>query len=383
MKNIIYLDNNATTALDPEVLEEMLPTFSKHYGNPASKTHAYGWYAEELVAIARERVAALIKASPEEIIFTSGATESINLALKGLSENQTAKTKIISSRTEHRASLDTFEHLAKKGLVTNYLPLNIKGEISFEELEAAIDKETFLVSLMLANNEIGTLHKISELTKLTKYRGLAFHCDATQALGKGKVEVDDLGVDLLSISAHKIYGPKGIGALYIRKKSSASRLQAQIHGGAHELGFRSGTLNVPGIVGFGKACELAKYRLENDSAHLKKLAQLFYQSLAKEVAGISLTGPRLEERLPGNLNIRIAGVKNTKLLAKTNSKLAYSLSSACTAAQKKPSHVLSAIGLSKEEQEESIRIGIGRFNTVEEIERAVEILISVITEIRH
>lgn len=382
MKNIIYLDNNATTALDPEVLAEMLPVFAEHYGNPASKTHAYGWYAEELVNLARERVAALINAQPEEIIFTSGATESINLAIKGLAENQTAKSKVISAKSEHRASLDTFEHLEKKGFVTHYLPLTSKGEINLDDLSAALDQQTFLVSLMLANNEIGTLHKISELVKLCKDRGVVFHCDATQALGKIKVDVKELAVDLLSISAHKIYCPKGIGALYIRQKSSAARLQAQIHGGGHENGFRSGTLNVPAIVGFGKACEIANNRLAIDANHLKNLSELFYRNLSAKIPDISLNGPELKERLPGNLNLKIAGIDNKKLLAKTNAKIAYSLSSACTSAQKKPSHVLSAIGLNKEEQEESIRIGIGRFNTEDEIVKAVEILASAIDQIR-
>lgn len=356
MKKPIYLDNNATTPLDPRVIEEMLPVLTTHFGNPSSKTHAYGWYTEELVKIARERIANAINADPDEIIFTSCATESINLALKGTAAKVISKKTILSSPLEHSASLDTLSELEKQGF-----------KIKLQTEVVSVSDDTFLLNFMLANNEIGSINDISKIRKLSK---AMLHVDASQALSKISVDVKELGADLVSFNSHKIYGPKGVGALYVKK---GTRIDAQIHGGGHENGLRSGTLNVPGIVGFGKACELAAGA--SDKKHLENLSKLFFDNLKKELPNISLNGPDLEKRLPGNLNIRIPGVRNTELIAKTNSKLAYSLSSACTSMSGKTSRILSAIGLSEEGQKESIRIGIGRFNTEEEIVEAVRILV--------
>ncbi len=370
----VYLDNNATTPLDPLVLEEMLPALREHFGNPASSTYRQGWFAEELVNIAREKVASVINATPEEIIFTSGATESNNLVIKGANAKH-----IVSVVTEHKAILDP---LATLLVPTTLLKVNSDGLITPEQLQDALTPETTLVSIMLANNEIGVIHPIKELTKIVKsYNSeILIHTDATQALGKIPLDVNELGIDLLSLSSHKAYGPKGIGALYIKKKPSRIKLTPLLHGGGHEEGYRSGTLNVPAIIGFGKACEIITNNLASDVERITKLTEQILTQLEHEIEGISLNGSKVH-RIPGNINLLIPGVSNAELVGAVNSKVAFSISSACTSRSKKPSHVLESLDLSDEEQYQSIRLGIGRFTTEEEIEFATNSLVSAIRKL--
>lgn len=385
MKQPIYLDNNATTPVDPAVADAMDEVTRNHYGNPASKTHSQGWYAEELVQIAREEVAALINAKADEIIFTSGATEANNLVIKGvaaaLQRMSSFPVTIISAATEHRSILDSFEQIVAAGHEVLLLPISGDGTISLDDYEEGIAEDGTLVSLMFANNEIGVVHEIKELARIARQSGTFFHCDATQAVGKIPVDVAALQVDYLTLSAHKIYGPKGVGALYWAKELGAPQPDAQLHGGGHEQGLRSGTLNVAGIVGFGKACKLAKERLQNDAKNISALTEQLYSGLSSRVSGITLNGAA-EPRIPGNLNLRIDGIDNSRLVGMTNTKLAYSVSSACTSQMGKASHVLEAIGLSEKEQRSSIRLGVGRFNTKDEINAAVDVLADAITAIR-
>jgi cysteine desulfurase len=377
----IYLDNNATTPLAPEVIEAMYDVLLNHYGNPASNTHPQGWYAQELVQIAREHVAKLIGAKPDEIVFTSGATESNNLAIKGAAYALgVSDANILSCQSEHRSVLDPLIELEQQGATVKLLAVDDKGEIKGLDHTAPKGDKFSLVSLMLANNEIGTIHPIEQLK--ARYPATMFHSDATQALGKLAIDVDNLGVDLLSLSAHKAYGPKGVGALYIRKKNPRLAVAPLIHGGGHEEGMRSGTLNVAGIVGFGEACRIAHERIASEPMRLKKLTETLLNELQRKISGIWLNGPNTN-RLPGNLNIAIDNVSATRLIGKVNTKLAISSSSACSSSSSKPSHVLASLGLPRSRQINSIRLGVGRYTTEEELHIAVEILAKAITDLRN
>ncbi len=377
----IYLDNNSTTPLDPRVVSAMMPYFTDIYGNAASKSHEFGWKAEAAVDISRSKISNLISANTKEIIFTSGATESVNLAHKGAAEAYRARgNKIITAPTEHKAVLDTCKSLAKRGFEVVLLKVDKYGLIDLNELEERIDNNTILVSIMFANNEIGTIQPIKGIGRLCRERGVLFHTDAAQALGKIKIDVDDLNIDLMSLSAHKLYGPKGIGALYIRSKNPKVKPVPQIDGGGHERGFRSGTLNVPGIVGFSKACEIASAEMESESVKTKNLAERLFNKLNSRLDGIYLNG-HPEKRLPGNLNISFHHVSADALMMSMK-EIAVSSGSACTSAEAGPSHVLRAIGIAKELLDGSVRFGIGRFNTMDEIDYAAEIVVEKVTELR-
>ena len=367
----VYLDNNATTPLDMRVWEAMTPYLLKHFGNASSRSHAYGWEAAEAVDYAREQVARLIHAEPKEILFTSGATEACNLALKGVSETYIDKgNHIITVSTEHSAVLETCGRLEKNGARVTRLAVNSEGLIDMKDLEAAITPETILIAAMYANNETGVIQPIREIGALSKKHGVLFFSDATQALGKIPVDVIADHIDLLALSAHKIYGPKGVGALYVRRKNPRVRLTAQIDGGGHERGLRSGTLNVPGIVGLGKACELCQLYLQSDQAHFKTLTETLESALL-QIEGISLHGhPR--QRLPNvtNVGFRIPGGEN--LLSSLSPYLAISSGSACASDQPKLSHVLAAMGVDESESRASLRFSVGRMTTAEEIDFAIE-----------
>jgi cysteine desulfurase len=370
MRLPVYLDYNATTPCDPRVLEVMLPWFTEKFGNAASNSHQYGWEAAEAVKIGREQVASLIGADPKEIIFTSGATESDNLALKGVYELLSGKgNHIITVQTEHKAVLDTCLELEKKGASISYLGVNREGFINPDELEAAITNRTILIAVMYANNETGVIQPISKIAAIAKKHGIFFFTDATQAVGKLPVDVRQDGIDLMSLSAHKIYGPKGVGALYMRKKNPRVRLIAQINGGNHEMGMRSGTLNVPGIVGFGKACELAAANLATESISIASLRDYLEGTLLK-LRGCVRNGPPVN-RLPQVANLRFANTRATDLMIHLNKHVAVSSGSACSSVSPEPSHVLIAMGLTEEEAHSSIRISLGRFTTKEELDYTI------------
>lgn len=370
LKLPIYLDNNATTPVDPEVLEAMLPYFREHFGNAASHTHSYGWTAEEAVNQAREQVAHLMHAEPTEIVFTSGSTEAVNLALKGVYEMYGRKGKhIITCVTEHKAVLDTCKHLEKTGAEITYLPVNPGGIIDLDALRSAIRADTILISVMLANNETGVLQPVKEIAAIAKEGGILFFTDATQAVGKIPVDVQEYGIDLLCLSAHKIYGPKGVGALYVRRKNPRVRLMAQIDGGGHEKGMRSGTLNVPGIVGLGAACRLCEQQMEGESQRIRNLRDQLEGELAK-LKGVLINGNR-KHRLPNVTNLSFAGIPGKQLLSEINRTIAVSSGSACTSANPEPSFVLKAMGLEDHLAESAIRFGLGRFTTAEEIDYAI------------
>ncbi|MCB0321927.1 MAG: cysteine desulfurase [Bdellovibrionales bacterium] len=382
-RTTIYLDNNATTPLDPRVLDAMLPVFSEHFGNPASATHAWGWYAAELVTIARERVANLIRARPEEIIFTSGATESCNLALKGAvaAAPSSAPKQLITVTTEHRATLDPLRTLGTRGWKITELPVQRDGTLEMKSLEHALQQGAYLVSVLLANNEIGVLHDVPAIAALARRHGALIHCDATQALGKLQIDVTTLGVDFLSCSAHKLYGPKGIGALFVRESTRQQVLAPLLEGGGHERGYRSGTLNTPGIVGFGMACEIAAQSLHSDAHQMTQLAHALLTRLEQSLGPLPLNGPG-KERLPGNLNIVIPGVDSSRLLGALGTTVALSASSACQSATPHASHVLTALGLPPAQQRQSIRIGIGRFTTEADVEGAASAITHAAEKIR-
>lgn len=382
MKFPIFLDNHSTTPMDPRVLEAMLPYFVEKFGNAASRNHAFGWAAEEAVETARKQIARLIKADPKEIVFTSGATESDNLALKGVLEMYKEKgNHIITSATEHRAVLDTAKSLEAKGLATvTYLPVDKQGMVNPEDVRKALTEKTVLISVMLANNEIGTINPIQDIGKVAKERGVLFHCDATQGVGKIPVDVQAMGIDLMSFSAHKIYGPKGVGALYVRKKNPRVRIAAQIDGGGHERGMRSGTLPVPLIVGFGKACELCEQEMPAESARLANMRDRLQAGIMAALEESYLNG-HPTNRLPGNLNISFAYVEGESLLMGMK-EIALSSGSACTSATLEPSYVLRALGVGTELAHSSIRFGLGRFNTDEEIDYTVKKVIEIVTKLR-
>jgi len=377
----VYLDHNATTPCDPRVVEAMLPYFTKSFGNAASRNHSFGWQAEEAVDYAREQVANLIGAEPKEIIFTSGATESGNLAIKGVFETYAAKGRhIITCNIEHKAVLDTCSHLEKEGAEITYLKVKKGGIIDLAELEAAIKPETILIAIMYANNEIGTLMPVREIGAIAKKKGVLFFCDATQAVGKIPVDVNKDGIDLMAFSAHKLYGPKGIGALYVRRKNPRVRLTAQMDGGGHERGMRSGTLNVPGIVGFGKACDICLQEMQDESERTKTLRNKLEQALLK-LEEAYLNGDK-EHRLPNVTNISFKYVEGEGLLMGFNKNIAVSSGSACTSASIEPSYVLKALGLGDDLAHSSIRFGIGRFTTEEEIDYTIEQVTNTVNKLR-
>jgi cysteine desulfurase len=381
MKLPIYLDYQATTPLDPRVLEAMLPYFTEYFGNAASRSHAFGWKAEEAVESAREQVAAAIGASGKEIIFTSGSTEAINLAIKGVAEMYAAKGKhIVTSLAEHKAVLDTCKHLEKLGCEVTYLKPDRTARVSAEAVRAALRPDTVLVALMWANNEVGTLNPIREIGAVCRAHGVLLFTDATQAVGKVPVDVELDHVDLLCLSAHKLYGPKGVGALYVRRKNPRVRLTAQIDGGGHERGMRSGTLNVPGIVGLGKACELARLELESEARRARELRDHLHQRILKELGYVELNG-HPTERLPGNLNLSFHFVEGESLIMGI-SDVAVSSGSACTSASLEPSHVLRAMDVGEELAHSSIRFGIGRFTTREEVDYAADALVKAVRRLR-
>ncbi len=366
----VYLDYNSTTPCDPRVVETMLPYFTTTFGNAASRTHAFGWAAEEAVELAREQVARLVGAEPKEIVFTSGATEGDNLAIKGIFERYASKgNHLITVITEHKAVLDSCHHLEKMGGEITWLPVDAEGLISLEQLEAAIRPTTILIAVMYANNEIGVIQPIREISAIARRRGIIFFTDATQAIGKIPVDTGKDGLDAMAFSAHKIYGPKGVGALYVRRKSPRVSLTAQLDGGGHERGMRSGTLNVPAIVGFGKACELCGQEMETDRRRIEPLRDRLEQGLLG-LAGARVNGSR-QQRLPQVTNISFRDLDGEALLAALGKNIALSSGSACTSASMEPSYVLKALGLEDELAHGSLRLGLGRFTTAEEIEYAI------------
>jgi cysteine desulfurase len=381
LKLPIYMDNHATTPVDPRVLETMLPYFTERFGNAASRNHAFGWQAEEAVEVARKQVAALIGATAKEIVFTSGATESDNLAIKGAALMYRSKgNHIVTVVTEHKAVLDTCKHLEADGFDVTYLPVGRDGLIDLDRLRASITDRTILVSIMAANNEVGVLQPIDEIGRITRERGVLFHTDAVQAAGKVPFDVNASNVDMASLSAHKMYGPKGVGALYVRRRSPRVLLTPIIDGGGHERGMRSGTLNVPGIVGFGKAAAISRDELAAEAARLTALRNRLNDGLHRNLDEIFVNGS-LEHRLPGNLNISFAYVEGESLLMGIND-IAVSSGSACTSATLEPSYVLKALGTGDDLAHSSIRFGLGRFNTEEEVDFVVEKLSAVVKRLR-
>lgn len=382
MNQVIYLDNQATTPVDPAVLEAMWPYFTEKFGNAASRSHPYGWEAEEAVELARTRVVAALHADGREIVFTSGATESNNLAIKGVAEAYRQKgNHLITVSTEHKCVLDSMSFLEHQGYRVTYLPVSAGGLIDPAQLAAAITSETILISVMFANNEIGVLQPVAEIGRIAKAHGVVFHTDAAQAVGKVPIDVQALGIDLLSISGHKLYGPKGIGALYVRRKNPRVSLTAQIHGGGHERGMRSGTLAVPLIVGLGTAVEQAVANLSAEAPRLRALRDRLLEQITGRLSGVIVNGS-LDERLAGNLNLAFAGVEGTALLMGLADTVALSSGSACTSASLAPSHVLRALGLDDELAHASLRFGIGRFNTEADIERTSAKVVEVVNRLR-
>ena len=381
MQKPVYLDHHATTPVDPRVLDAMLPYFGAQFGNAASRTHRFGWEAEKAVEQARRHVAALIGADPREIVFTSGATESNNLALKGVMEAYRERgNHIVTMTTEHRSVLDPIRHLEQLGVVATWLPPQPDGRLDLERLREAIRADTVLVSVMAANNEIGVIQPVAKVGAICRERGVLFHCDAAQAAGKISLRVEDQNIDLMSLTAHKIYGPKGIGALYIRRRPPRTSVVAQIDGGGHESGFRSGTLNVPAIAGFGAAARICAEEMAAEAARVGGLRDRLLEKLRSQVDGVTVNGS-LEHRLPGNLNLSFAGVDAAALLTSLP-EVALSTGSACSSATPEPSHVLRALGIGAEAARGSVRFGVGRFNTEEEIDFAAGHVIEAVKTLR-
>ncbi|MGQ9634035.1 MAG: IscS subfamily cysteine desulfurase [Bryobacteraceae bacterium] len=381
MKTPVYLDYHATTPVDPRVLEAMLPFFIEKFGNASSRHHAFGWEAEHAVETARKQVAELIGASPQEIVFTSGATESNNLALKGVAARFAGKgSHILTALTEHKAVLDTCHWLEQAGFQVTYLPVDRDGLIDLDRLRRSIRPDTFLISIMHANNEIGVLQPLAEIGRIARERGVLFHTDAAQSAGKVPIDVEQARVDLLSLSAHKMYGPKGVGALYVRRKNSRVEIAPQIHGGGHERGMRSGTLNVPGIVGLGRACEICRLEMPQESERLARLRNLLKRLLEEGLEDLHCNGS-MKSRLPNNLNVSFAHVSADSLLMALRD-VAVSSGSACSSATQAPSHVLQALGLEPDLARSSIRFGLGRFTTKEEIEFAAARVVETVKRLR-
>jgi cysteine desulfurase len=377
----IYMDNHATTPLDPRVLEAMMPYLTNRFGNAASRNHPFGWEAEQGVETAREQIAKLIGATSKEIVFTSGATESDNLAIKGVAYMYREKgNHIITAVTEHKAVLDTCKRLEKEGFRVTYLPVQQDGRIDLEDLKRAIDDKTILVSIMFANNEIGVIQPVEEIGKLCRERGVFFHSDATQAVGKVPVDVNKQNIDIMSISAHKMYGPKGVGALYVRRRNPRVQLTAILDGGGHERGMRSGTLNVAGIVGLGAACEIAMKDMPQESCKIAGLRNRLRDKIMADLDEVYINGSQ-EHRLPGNLNISFAYVEGESLLMGIND-VAVSSGSACTSATLEPSYVLKALGAGDDLAHSSIRFGLGRFNTEAEVDYVAAKVVDVVKKLR-
>jgi len=377
----IYFDNHATTQVDPRVLQAMLPYFTEKFGNAASRNHPFGWAGEEAVENARAQVASLIGATPKEIIFTSGATESDNLMIKGVAEMYREKgNHIITQAIEHKAVLDTCKRLEKEGFEVTYLPVKKDGRVDPEDVRKAITPKTILITIMYANNEIGVINPIQEIGKIAKEHGIFFASDGVQAVGKIPVDVQKDNIDLLAITAHKIYGPKGVGALYVRRRNPRVQLAAIIDGGGHERGMRSGTLNVPGIVGLGAACEIAQKEMAEESVRMRKLRDRLKAGLEAKLDEVFVNGS-LEFRLPNNLNMSFAYVEGESLLMGIND-IAVSSGSACTSATLEPSYVLKALGVGEDLAHTSIRFGLGRFNTEEEVDYVTDKMVQVVTKLR-
>lgn len=377
----IYMDYNATTPVDPRVLETMLPCFTEHFGNPASRTHPFGWAAARLVDRARSQIATGIGVQPEELIFTSGATESNNLAIKGVARARGQRGRhVVTCATEHRAVLDPCQRLAQEGFEVTVLPVDGHGRLDAERVAEAITDRTVLVSVMLANNEIGTIHPIPSIAAVCRERGVLLHCDATQGIGKIAVDVGTLGADLISMSAHKLYGPKGIGALCVRRRRPHLRLEPLVDGGGHEQGMRSGTLNVPGIVGFAKALELALAELDGEGARVAALRDELQRRIVAGLDGVLVNGDPIE-RLPNTLNLSFSGVDGNALLVGLH-KVAVSSGSACTSADPHPSHVLGALGRSRALAVASLRFSLGRGNTEEEVGIVADAVVREVTRLR-
>ncbi len=375
------MDHHATTPVDPRVFEAMRPYFLEKFGNAASRNHAFGWEAEQAVEEARKQVAALINASAKEIVFTSGATESDNLAIKGVARAQRDRgDHIVTCVTEHRAVLDTCRRLEKEEFRVTYLRVDKTGRVDPEHVRRAITDRTILVTLMAANNEIGVLHPIAEIGRICRERGVLFHCDAAQALGKAPFDVAEMQVDLASLSAHKLYGPKGVGALYVRARSPRILLTPLLDGGGHEQGLRSGTLPVPLVVGFGQACELARQEMPTEAERLAALRDRLHEGILARLEHVYLNG-HASERLPGNLNLSFAHVEGEALLMALND-VAVSSGSACTSARLEPSYVLRALGVKEDLAQSSLRFGLGRFNTEEEVDYVVERVAGVVRQLR-
>jgi cysteine desulfurase len=381
LKLPVYLDNSATTPCDPRVVETMLPYYSEKFGNAASRSHAFGWIAEEAVDYAREQVAKIIGADPKEIVFTSGATEGDNLAIKGVFDMYARKgNHIITANTEHKAVLDTCRHIEKMGGEVTYLEVKADGRIDLAELEAAIRPNTVLITIMYANNETGTISPVQEISAIARKHGVLFFTDATQAVGKIPVDVNKDGIDLLTFSAHKMYGPKGVGALYVRRKNPRVKLTAQLDGGGHERGLRSGTLNVPGIVAFGKACELSMSEMEEESKRLRTLRDKLQNALLS-IEEVYVNGSR-EHRLPHVCNMSFRYVEGEGLMMGINKTIAVSSGSACTSASLEPSYVLKALGLSDDLAYSSLRFSLGRFTTEAQIDYAIEQVSKTVPKLR-
>ena len=377
----IYLDNNATTPMDPRVLESMIPFFTNQFGNAASRNHAFGWDAEKAVETAREQIAQLVNADPKEIIFTSGATEADNLGIKGVFEMYASKgNHIITCTTEHKAVLDTCKHIEKLGGEVTYLKVKENGLIDLHELEAAIKPTTILIAIMYANNEIGVIQPVKEISNIAKKNNVLFFTDATQAVGKIPVDVIADGIDIMAFTAHKMYGPKGIGALYVRRKNPRVKVTAQIDGGGHERGMRSGTLNVPGIVGFGKACELCRLEMKSETEKLSKLRDKLENGLI--ILEEAYINGSKEHRLPHVTNISFKYVEGEGLLMGFNKDIALSSGSACTSASLEPSYVLKALGLGDDLAHSSLRFGLGRFTTEEQIDFTIDAISKTVLKLR-
>jgi cysteine desulfurase len=377
----IYLDNHATTPLDSRVLDAMMPFLTTKFGNAASRSHSFGWEAEQAVETAREQIAQLIGATAKEIVFTSGATEGDNLAIKGVAEMYKEKgNHIITVVTEHKAVLDSCKHLEKNGYRVTYLRVKPDGLIDLDDLRRSMDDQTILVAVMYANNEIGVIQPIADIGRLCKEKDVLFHCDVAQAVGKVEVNVITGNIDLLALSGHKIYGPKGVGALYVRRKDPRVQLAAQIDGGGHEHGMRSGTLNVPGIVGLGKACEIAMEELSSEASRLAALRDRLKNKLQAELDEVFVNGS-IEHRLPGNLNMSFLYAEGESLMLGIND-IAVSSGAACTSAAIEPSYVLKALGLDDDVAHSSIRFGVGRFNTEAEIDYVASKVVDVVKKLR-
>lgn len=383
MKLPIYLDNHATTPLDPRVLEAMIPYFTQEFGNAASKHHPFGWHAEKAVEHAREEVAKLIHADPKEIIFTSGATESNNIALKGVADMYRERgNHIITQATEHKCVLDTSKYLEKHGCRVTYLPVDHYGQIRLEDLREAITDKTILISIMYANNEIGTIQPIEAIGRIAKEKGILFHVDAAQAAGKLPINVDTMGIDLLSLSAHKFYGPKGSGILYVRSKNPRVRLTPLLHGGGHEQGMRSGTLNVPGIVGLAKALQISCHEMEEENKKIQALRDKLYMGLFKALEGAVQLNGHPSERLPNNMNLSFSDVDADSLITEINGEICISTGSACSSQVIEPSHTLKALGIAPQRIQSAVRFGLGRFTTEEEVNYVIDRVVKAVEKIK-